>query len=74
MIMPVVQIWEMWVFVCQRIMFVNMRMPFACRNGFIHMFVVVMPIGVLMEMDVLHFDMRMQMIMLQNVSHYHRLC
>lgn len=63
MLMPVVQIWEMRMFVCQWIMFVNMRMPFACRNGFIIMFVVMMPISMLMEMDVLHFDMRMRMFM-----------
>jgi len=62
--MSVMQIREVRVFVCQWIMFVNMRMPFACRNGFILMFVIVVSIGVLMEMDVLHFDMCMRMFML----------
>jgi len=62
--MPVVQIGEVRVFVCQWIMFVDMRMPFACRNRFILVYMVVMPIGMLMEMDVLHFDMHVQMFML----------
>ena len=70
--MPVMQIGKVRVFVCQWIMFVNMRIPFAFRNGFILMFMVMMSIGVLMEMDVLHFDMRMQMFMLQNVCYNNR--
>lgn len=62
--MPVMQVRKVRVFVCQWIMLVKMRMPFACRYRFILMFVVMMPIGVLMEMDVFHFYMRMQMFML----------
>lgn len=51
-----------------RIMCMEVRMPFAKWNGFAIVCMVMMPVGVFMVMDMLHDDMRMPMFMRKQIG------
>lgn len=66
--MPMVQIRIMWMFMCYRVMGMEVRMPFSIRNGFSIVRMGMMSISMLMIMNMLHNNMCMLMFVRKQVG------